>query len=255
MSAKTCAASPAHASCRCWWMPTPAGAAPSTSPAPARELITRRRRRHAPRGPGGGQALRPPARQGAGAARRRWSTASRPPWMRRTRCRLRHHGAHRCACGGRPGRRRSSAPQAYVAAGADMIFAEALTTLEEYRAVHRARCRVPVLANITEFGKTPLFTTTELGARRRAPGAVSAVGVPRDEQGGAGGVRRASAATARRRASSTCMQTRAELYDVLGYHDYERKLDELFGERQGRGADMNVPTPGSSPRNPSRSPA
>ena len=51
-------------------------------------------------------------------------------------------------------------------AGADMIFAEALTTLDEYRAVHRARCSVPVLANITEFGKTPLFTVRRAGAAR-----------------------------------------------------------------------------------------
>ena len=49
----------------------------------------------------------------------------------------------------------------YVAAGADMIFAEALTTLEEYREFTQA-VRVPVLANITEFGKTPLFTVSEL---------------------------------------------------------------------------------------------
>lgn len=117
--------------------------------------------------------------------------------------------------------------RAYVAAGADMIFAEALHTLDEYQAFTRA-VPVPVLANITEFGKTPLFTVEEL----RGVG-VGLVLYPLSA------FRAMSAAalevyTAIRRDGSQQgvlerMQTRAELYEVLGYHDYERKLDALFG--------------------------
>ena len=107
-----------------------------------------------------------------------------------------------------------------------MIFAEALTTLDEYREFTRA-LQVPVLANITEFGRTPLFTASELGQagvrlvlyplsafRAMSRAALDVYGAIRQE-----GTQRA--VTAR-------MQTRDELYDVLGYHDYERKLDELF---------------------------
>ena len=120
--------------------------------------------------------------------------------------------------------------QRYVAAGADMIFAEALATLDEYRQF-TAAVKVPVLANITEFGKTPLFTVAGARVGRRAARALSAVGVPRDEPGGARRCTARSAARARRRASVDAMQTRAELYEVLGYHEYERKLDELFGRQ------------------------
>ncbi len=82
---------------------------------------------------------------------------------RATRRRVRRDGPHRCAAvRGPAGGDRSRA--AYVAAGADMIFAEALTTLDEYRQF-TAAVKVPVLANITEFGKTPLFTTEELARR------------------------------------------------------------------------------------------
>jgi methylisocitrate lyase len=116
--------------------------------------------------------------------------------------------------------------QAYVEAGADMIFAEALTTLDEYRQF-TAAVSVPVLANITEFGKTPLFTTAELGetgvrlvlyplsAFRAMSKAALAVYEDLRREG-------------TQRASLDAMQTRAELYDVLGYHDYEQKLDALF---------------------------
>ena len=118
---------------------------------------------------------------------------------------------------------------AYVEAGADMIFAEALTTLEEYREF-TAQVRVPVLANITEFGKTPLFTVGELGdagvglvlyplsAFRAMSAAAEAVFAAIRRDGG-------------QQAVVDRMQTRAELYEVLGYHDYENKLDELFGSR------------------------
>src|SRR5262245_24477945 len=116
--------------------------------------------------------------------------------------------------------------QCYVEAGADMIFAEALTTLDEYREFTRA-LPVPVLANITEFGRTPLFTSTELGAagvrlvlyplsafRAMSRAALTVYGAIRMH-----GTQQSVVAS---------MQTREELYDVLGYHDYERKLDELF---------------------------
>src|SRR5262245_1338757 len=116
--------------------------------------------------------------------------------------------------------------QAYVAAGADMIFAEALKTLDEYREFTKA-LRVPVLANITEFGQTPLFTAAELGAagvrlvlyplsafRAMSRAALAVYGAIRKD-----GTQKSVVAS---------MQTREELYDVLGYHDYERKLDELF---------------------------
>jgi methylisocitrate lyase len=117
--------------------------------------------------------------------------------------------------------------QAYVAAGADMIFAEALTSLEEYEQF-TAAIRVPVLANITEFGKTPLFTTTELGSvgvrlvlyplsafRAMSNAALAVYGALRKE--------------GTQKNVMDLMQTRTQLYDVLGYNEYEKKLDELFG--------------------------
>jgi methylisocitrate lyase len=110
---------------------------------------------------------------------------------------------------------------AYVEAGADMIFAEALATLDEYRQFTNV-VKVPVLANITEFGKTPLFTVQELGAAGIGPRAVPAVGVPRHVEGRARGLRRAPP---RGHAEGVLdrMQTRTELYEVLGYHEYEQK--------------------------------
>ncbi|HET8692091.1 MAG TPA: methylisocitrate lyase [Steroidobacteraceae bacterium] len=115
---------------------------------------------------------------------------------------------------------------AYVEAGADMIFAEALTTLDEYREFTRA-LPVPVLANITEFGKTPLFTTTELGAAgvRLVLYPLSAFrAMSRAALDAYGAIRRDGT----QKAVVDRMQTRAELYDVLGYHAYEQKLDALF---------------------------
>jgi methylisocitrate lyase len=116
--------------------------------------------------------------------------------------------------------------QAYVEAGADMIFAEALTTLDEYRQF-TAAVRVPVLANITEFGKTPLFTTTELGEA-----GVRLVLYPLSAFRAMSAAALSVYETLRREGTQQAllesMQTRAELYDVLGYHEYERKLDALF---------------------------
>ena len=119
----------------------------------------------------------------------------------------------------------------YVEAGADMIFAEALTTLDEYKQFTKT-VRVPVLANITEFGKTPLFTVQELGAA-----GVGLVLYPlsafRAMSRAAEAVYGAIRKEGTQKSVIDRMQTRVELYDVLGYHDYEQKLDELFG-REGK---------------------
>jgi methylisocitrate lyase len=118
--------------------------------------------------------------------------------------------------------------QRYVEAGADMIFAEALTSLEEYRQFTRA-VKVPVLANLTEFGKTPLFTVRELGEAgvRLALYPLSAF---RASARAALNVYRTLRERGTQKDVVDTMQTRTELYDVLGYHDYERKLDELFAK-------------------------
>jgi methylisocitrate lyase len=116
--------------------------------------------------------------------------------------------------------------QAYLAAGADMIFAEALTSLDEYRMFCSA-VPAPVLANVTEFGKTPLFTAAELaeaGVRlalyplsaframnKAAEQTYAAIRTQGTQQGMLG-----------------AMQTREELYTVLDYHSYEQRMDELF---------------------------
>jgi methylisocitrate lyase len=115
---------------------------------------------------------------------------------------------------------------AYVEAGADMIFAEALATLDEYRQFTSA-VRVPVLANITEFGKTPLFTVGELrdagvglvlyplsAFRAMSKAALEVYGAIRQE--------------GTQKSVIDRMQTRMDLYEVLGYHEYEQKLDALF---------------------------
>jgi methylisocitrate lyase len=119
----------------------------------------------------------------------------------------------------------------YVEAGADMIFAEALSTLDEYKQFTQA-VKVPVLANITEFGKTPLFTVQELGSA-----GVGLVLYPlsafRAMSKAAEAVYGAIRKDGTQRSVLDRMQTRAELYDVLGYHEYEQKLDELFG-REGK---------------------
>jgi methylisocitrate lyase len=114
----------------------------------------------------------------------------------------------------------------YVEAGADMVFAEALTGLDEYRQFTRA-VPVPVLANITEFGRTPLHTVAELGAA-----GVRLVLYPLSAFRAMSRAARQVYDTIRRDGTQSAvidqMQTRAELYEVLGYHEYELKLDELF---------------------------
>lgn len=118
----------------------------------------------------------------------------------------------------------------YVEAGADMIFAEALTSLEEYREF-TALVGVPVLANLTEFGRTPLYTTAEL-----ACAGVQLVLYPlsafRAMSQAALAVYEAIRRDGTQKAVLANMQTREELYGVLDYHRYERKLDELFGRER-----------------------
>ena len=127
----------------------------------------------------------------------------------------------------------------YVEAGADMIFAEALATLEEFRAF-AASLDVPVLANITEFGKTPLFQRDELGAAgvRMILYPLSAF---RAMSQAASSVYESLRASGTQKDMIDRMQTREELYDVIGYHEAERALDALFAERKesesGNGGD------------------
>ena len=118
----------------------------------------------------------------------------------------------------------------YVEAGADMVFAEALTTLDEYRQF-TSNLPVPVLANLTEFGRTPMYSVDEL---RDAGVAVALYPLT--------AFRAMSAAaldafkTLRRNGTQAAalekMQTRDELYEVLDYRDYERRLDALFANRR-----------------------
>jgi len=117
---------------------------------------------------------------------------------------------------------------ACVEAGADMVFPEALAKLEDYTAFVR-RVKVPVLANITEFGATPMFTADEL---RRAE--VSLVLYPlsafRAANAAALNVYQHIRTDGTQKNVLRSMQTRSELYDVLGYHAFEKKLDALFAK-------------------------
>jgi methylisocitrate lyase len=117
--------------------------------------------------------------------------------------------------------------QRYVEAGADMIFAEALAALDEYRQFTSA-VSAPVLANITEFGKTPLFTTDELaGAGVRL--ALYPLSAFRAMSRAAETVYNAIRSEGTQRGVLDQMQTRDQLYDVLDYHEYERRLDAFRG--------------------------
>jgi methylisocitrate lyase len=116
--------------------------------------------------------------------------------------------------------------RAYVEAGADMIFPEAITELAMYKKF-AAAVRVPILANITEFGKTPLFTVDELRSADVAM-ALYPLTAFRAMNKAALKVYETVRKTGTQQALLPEMQTREELYDVIGYHDYEKKLDELF---------------------------
>ncbi len=115
----------------------------------------------------------------------------------------------------------------YLEAGADMIFAEALTTLEEYRSFTCA-VKAPVLANLTEFGKTPLFALDEM----REAG-VRLVLYPLTAFRMMSGAALLAYQTLRKDGTQKSltgqMQTRDQLYGMLDYHAFEKKLDEMFG--------------------------
>lgn len=119
---------------------------------------------------------------------------------------------------------------AYIAAGADMIFAEALYALDDYRAFS-STIKVPVLANITEFGKTPYFTTQEL-----ADAGVKMVLYPlsafRAMSQAALSVYDTIMQEGSQKACIDKMQSRDDLYATLSYHDYEEKLDALFSREK-----------------------
>ncbi|WP_175778704.1 methylisocitrate lyase [Burkholderia anthina] len=117
---------------------------------------------------------------------------------------------------------------AYVEAGADMIFPEAMKTLDDYRRF-KAAVKVPILANLTEFGSTPLFTLDEL-REANVDIALYCCGAYRAMNKAALNFYETLRRDGTQKAAVPTMQTRAELYDFLGYHAYEQKLDELFAQ-------------------------
>ncbi|KHF25512.1 methylisocitrate lyase [Solemya velum gill symbiont] len=119
---------------------------------------------------------------------------------------------------------------ACVEAGADMIFPEAINTLEQYKEFTSA-VNVPVLANITEFGATPLFTTEEL-ASAGVKLALYPLSAFRAMSLAALKVYQELLSTGTQQGVVDTMQTRMELYDFLDYHSYEHKLDQLFAEQK-----------------------
>lgn len=120
--------------------------------------------------------------------------------------------------------------RACVEAGADMIFPEAVKTLADYRRFADA-VNVPILANITEFGQTPLFTTEELRSAGVAL-ALYPLSAFRAMSAAALTVYRALREQGTQRGVVGLMQTRAELYQHLDYHAFERKLDDLFSREE-----------------------
>lgn len=118
---------------------------------------------------------------------------------------------------------------AYVEAGADMIFPEAMTELSMYRQFRDA-VKVPILANITEFGQTPLFTTDQL-ASVNVDIALYCCSAYRAMNAAALKVYQTIRKEGTQKAVVPMMQTRAELYELLDYHQYESKLDELFDKK------------------------
>jgi methylisocitrate lyase len=118
--------------------------------------------------------------------------------------------------------------KAYVAAGADGIFAEAVQTEEHYRAFSEA-LDVPILANITEFGKTELWNKEELG-EWGADMVLYPLSAFRAMNKAAEMVYKSILENGDQKAVVDSMQTRMELYDYLGYHEYEQKLDALFAQ-------------------------
>ncbi len=119
---------------------------------------------------------------------------------------------------------------AYVEAGADMIFPEAMTELAMYKQFKQA-VKVPILANITEFGHTPLYTREEL-ASVDVDMVLHCCSAYRAMNAAALKVYQSIRAEGTQKNVIDIMQTRAELYDYLGYHAYEQKLDGLFAKQK-----------------------
>ena len=120
---------------------------------------------------------------------------------------------------------------AFAEAGADAIFAEAMTEIEMYQTVVGA-AGIPVLANLTEFGQTPLYTTAELAGVGISM-ALYPLSAFRAMNKAALNVYKEIREQGTQAAVVDTMQTRMELYDFLGYHEYEKKLDQLFAEQAG----------------------
>lgn len=118
---------------------------------------------------------------------------------------------------------------AFISAGADAIFAEAMATLDEYQAFADG-VDAPILANMTEFGVTPLFTKDELAAHGVGM-ILYPLSASRAMQRAAENVYTDILQNGHQRESVPAMQTRMELYDYLDYHDYEQRLDRLFAEQ------------------------
>jgi len=121
---------------------------------------------------------------------------------------------------------------AFVQAGADAIFPEAITELAMYRQFAQA-VKVPILANITEFGSTPLFTLDELRAAEVSI-ALYPLSAFRAMNKAALGVYQTLRRDGTQKNSVAAMQTRAELYDYLDYHSFEQNLDQLFAKEKRR---------------------
>jgi methylisocitrate lyase len=119
---------------------------------------------------------------------------------------------------------------AYVEAGADMIFPEAMKTLDDYRRL-KAAVKVPILANLTEFGSTPFFTTDELRTAN-VDIALYCCGAYRAMNKAALNFYETVRREGTQKNIIDTLQTREELYDFLGYHTYEDKLDQLFASKK-----------------------
>jgi methylisocitrate lyase len=118
----------------------------------------------------------------------------------------------------------------YVECGADAIFAEAMTDLSHYKKIKDA-VKVPLLANITEFGKTELYTTQQLGAHG-VDMALYPLSAFRAMSRAAEQVYQALRKDGTQKSVVGQMQTRDELYKYIDYYDYEKKLDALFSEKK-----------------------
>jgi len=121
---------------------------------------------------------------------------------------------------------------AYVEAGADMIFPEAITKLEQYQQVKDV-VKVPILANLTEFGATPLFTLDELRTVH-VDIALYCCGAYRAMNAAALNFYQVLRKEGTQKNAVPTMQSRVDLYDYLGYHTYEDKLDSLFAQGKGK---------------------